>query len=164
MIITKPPAPLPLRDKPWVFLAGSIEQGVAVDWQETVTQALADLDVHVLNPRRDAWDPTWEQRASNPQFREQVEWELNALAMSDLIVMYFDPATKSPITLLELGLHCRDKHLVLGCPDGFWRKGNVEIVCERVKVPVQNSLDDLVSASRVFLNLLLVLKSGGADS
>lgn len=44
------------------------------------------------------------QEASNPQFRQQVEWELNALSVADLIVFYFDPATRSPITLLELGL------------------------------------------------------------
>ncbi|HEX2901441.1 MAG TPA: nucleoside 2-deoxyribosyltransferase domain-containing protein, partial [Bacteroidia bacterium] len=48
---------------------------------------------------------------------------------AELIVMYLDPATKSPVSLLELGLHANSGKLVVCCPDGFWRKGNVDITC-----------------------------------
>ena len=50
----KAPHTIEFRDKqyPTIFLAGSIEMGVAENWQETI---------------------------DNPQFKEQVVWELNAL-------------------------------------------------------------------------------------
>ena len=56
----KPPAPLPpAGGTPSVFLAGSIEMGAAEDWQARLTHALQDLDVLILNPRRDEWDASW---------------------------------------------------------------------------------------------------------
>jgi len=66
--------------------------------------------------------------------------------------MYFDSNTKSPITLLELGLFTKvDKHLgttqkvVVCCPEGFYRKGNVDIVCERYNIIQVPTLDILIS-------------------
>jgi hypothetical protein len=37
-----------------VFLAGSIEMGRAEPWQADVERVLADEEVVILNPRRDA--------------------------------------------------------------------------------------------------------------
>lgn len=134
-------------DLPSVFLAGSIDMGVAEDWQAKVAAALAGLDVLVLNPRRAQWDASWAQRIDNPPFREQVEWELDALDAAGLIVMYFAPDTKSPVTMLELGIHAAQnpEKLVVCCPEGFWRKGNVDIVCTRHGVRQENTLDDLTA-------------------
>jgi hypothetical protein len=132
-----------------VFLAGSIEMGLAEPWQERLVELFKDSDIRFLNPRRDDWDSSWVQEASNPQFAQQVNWELDALDYSDLIVFYFDPNTKSPITLMELGLYASSgKVIIVCCPDGFWRKGNVEIVCQRHNVTLVNSFDELVSAVR----------------
>jgi hypothetical protein len=146
--ILKPPAIIDLRGRKSVFLAGSIEMGLAEPWQSRLEQALADLDVVVLNPRRDEWDDTWEQRLHNDQFRQQVEWELSAQEQADVIAMYFAPATKAPITLLELGLFARSSKLIVCCPDGYWRKGNVEVVCARYGVPLVCGLDRLTSLVR----------------
>jgi hypothetical protein len=129
-----------------VFLAGSIEMGTAEPWQERLVNEFKDTDIRFLNPRRDDWDASWVQEASNPQFSQQVNWELDALDYSDLIVFYFDPNTKSPITLMELGLHASSGKVIVCCPDGFWRKGNVEIVCQRHNVTLVNSFDELVNA------------------
>ena len=60
-------------------------------------------------------------------------------------MMYFDPSTKSPISLLELGLFARTGKTIVVCPDGFWRKGNVDIVCERYGVKVAHSLEEAVN-------------------
>ena len=57
-----------------LFLAGSIEEGTADEWQTVITEALQDLDITVLNPRRDAWDAGWPQTVEFAPFREQVEW------------------------------------------------------------------------------------------
>lgn len=148
--VLKPPAPL--RDVDLarsVFLAGSIEMGAAVDWQSAVTKALDSTDIVILNPRRDDWDSSWKQSIENPQFREQVEWELTAQQQAAMIAMYFAPATKSPITLLELGLFADSRKLVVCCPDGFWRKGNVDVVCVRYQIPVVGGLEELVAEIKV---------------
>jgi hypothetical protein len=139
--ILKPPALLPpIKECPAVFLAGSIEMGQAKNWQRTLETALTAVDCLILNPRREVWDPDWVQSIENIQFREQVEWELAAQELADLIAMYFCPATKAPITLLELGLFARSGKVVVCCPDGFWRKGNVDIVCQRYGVPMVGDL------------------------
>jgi hypothetical protein len=127
-----------------VFLGGSIEMGKAEDWQKVLIKALSDKQIIFLNPRRNDWDSTWEQTITNPEFKLQVTWELTALEFSDIIVMYFDPNTKSPISLLELGLHAKSKKLIVFCPEGFWRKGNVDIVCEKYGITQVDSVDELI--------------------
>ena len=145
----KPPTPLPPSfAKPTLFLAGSIEQGAAEDWQAKVVTTLSPLGLIFLNPRREEWDASWEQRMAFAPFREQVEWELDALARADLILMHFAPATKAPITLLELGLFASSGKLIVSCPDGYWRKGNVEIVCARAGVPLLATLDEALDRVR----------------
>src|SRR5262245_21353171 len=144
--ILKPPAPLDLAGRPSVFLAGSIEMGRASPWQAQVETSLRDLDVVVLNPRRDDWDSSWHQSIQDERFREQVEWELAAQEKADLIAMYFAPDTQAPITLLELGLAAPTGRVVVCCPEGYWRKGNVDVVCARYRVPTVPDLDALVAA------------------
>lgn len=139
---------------PSVFLAGSIEMGNAEDWQTRITNALHDMEVTIFNPRRDDWDSSWEQKKENAQFRQQVEWELAALERATVIAMYFDPATKSPISLLELGLHAdilnpnSKSKLIVCCPEGFWRKGNVDIMCERYGIRQVDSIEELARQLR----------------
>lgn len=130
-----------------VFLAGSIEMGAAEDWQTRIENVLADYSVTIFNPRRDEWDSSWEQRETNPEFNYQVNWEINRLEEANIIFMYFSPETKSPISLLELGMH-KDDNIMVCCPDGFWRKGNVEIVCSRNEIPLFNNLDSAIASLR----------------
>ncbi|MBT9317063.1 nucleoside 2-deoxyribosyltransferase domain-containing protein [Leptothoe spongobia] len=146
--VIKPPQPLSLVSdyQRTVFLAGSIEMGTAENWQDYVAQSLQPKDLTLLNPRRDAWDPCWQQTITNLQFRGQVEWELEAQENAAMIAMYFSPSTQSPITLLELGLFASSGRLVVCCPDGFWRKGNVEVVCDRYTIPIVSSLNDLIAS------------------
>jgi hypothetical protein len=63
------------------------------------------------------------------------------LERAKLKFFYFHPATKAPITLMELGIAgamysaknptFRTEEIIVCCPDGYWRKGNVEVVCRR---------------------------------
>lgn len=130
------------RKKQSVFLAGSIEMGKAIDWQTDMSKFFTDRYYTVFNPRRSDWDSSWKQEFQNPQFYQQVNWELDALEKADIILLYLVPETMSPISLLELGLHANDKKLHVVCPEGFWRKGNVDIVCNRFNIPIYNSLED----------------------
>ena len=142
--ILKPPTPLPDSfTNPTVFLAGSIEMGRAEAWQHIVETSLEQRSITILNPRRDDWDASWQQELANPQFRAQVEWELAAQERADLIIMYFAPNTQAPITLLEFGLFARSNKLVVCCPTGYWRKGNVDVVCARYDIPQVPSLAEL---------------------
>lgn len=143
-------------DKFTVFLAGSIEQGKAIDWQAKIKKELSDKDLIILNPRRDDWDTSLKQEITCKPFKEQVTWELDAQDNCDMIVMYFDKDTQSPITLLELGLYATSNRLVVCCPNGFWRKGNVDIVCERYKIKEVKNLDALIELIKVeYLNKYL---------
>lgn len=129
------PQPLPDKDdRPRVFLGGSIDMGNAPDWQKQMAAALADDGVVILNPRRPDWNPAWRPEADEPEFRRQVEWELAALESADVIVLYLAPGSQSPVSLLELGLHARSGKLIVLCPPGFWRKGNVDITAARYGV------------------------------
>lgn len=144
---TKSPSPWIVSNAIKIFLGGSIEMGKAENWQERVVRELSDKRIQFLNPRRDDWDSSWEQTIENEQFKEQVTWELTSLEIADYIIMYFDPNTKSPISLLELGLYagCDPEKLVVLCPEGFWRKGNVDIVCERYGVMQVKDFDELIA-------------------
>lgn len=126
-----------------VFLAGSIEMGTAADWQQQVIDMFPE-GITFLNPRRDDWDSSWEQSIDNPQFNAQVTWELENLEATDFIFFYFDPNTKSPISLLELGMHITSRDVIVCCPSGFYRKGNVDIVCHRYGVHVFDKLEDAI--------------------
>jgi len=136
----------PEGDGPYVFLAGSIDMGKAEDWQSKVTKALEDVDCVILNPRRDDWDSSWEQAISNPEFFEQVTWELDGMDRADVVALCLTKDSKAPISLLEMGLHAADGKLVVFCPDGFWRKGNVDIVCARHGIPVYEDFDKFIAA------------------
>jgi len=154
MRILKPPTPwLKMTGDITVFLGGTIECGRSTDWQGEFVDIVYNRLYHIpqifnqilfLNPRRSEWDASWKTSMDFQPFREQVEWELNGLEQCDLMVMNFLPGSNSMITLMELGLF-HDKAIVC-CPDGYCRKGNVDIVCERYQVPQVQTLEALSDA------------------
>jgi Nucleoside 2-deoxyribosyltransferase like len=139
--ILKPPVKSNING-PSVFLSGSVEMGAAVDWQSEFTSRLSHLNITIINPRRDEWDRTWKQDISNPQFKQQVTWELEYLEQADLVAVYFGPGTTSPVSMLEFGLHARAGKVVVCCPDGFLRRGNVQVVCESFELPLVETLEE----------------------
>lgn len=134
---------------PELFLAGSIEMGRASEWQARLIAELAAQGVNgtVWNPRRPDWDASLRQDIDEPVFREQVEWELEHLEAADVVVVVFDPTTQSPITLLELGwlAACKPHAVVVYCPEGFWRRGNVQVVTYRYGLQWVEGWDALVA-------------------
>lgn len=121
-----------------------------------MVKALEDIKLGwIFNPRRDIFDATLVQSIHTPLFKEQVDWELNAQEEADLIFMYFAPDTKCPITLLELGLFAKSGKLSVCCPHDFWRRGNVEIICDRFSIPLCNTFEELVSDARTHIQLMI---------
>lgn len=127
-----------------IFLAGSIEMGKAIEWQKQIVDSVPNMPYIFFNPRRDDWDSSWAQKKSDKNFNEQVTWELKALEEADYIVMFFDPKTESPISLLELGLHARGGKLIVICPEGFWKKGNVDVTSEFYNIKQIDSIDAFI--------------------
>ncbi len=128
---------------PSIFLAGSIEMNRADDWQAAFIANFVKQDISIFNPRRLDWDANITQSIDDPRFREQVEWELEMLQRCSTIVMYLQPGTISPISLMELGLFAAKGNLVVCCPEGFHRKGNVDFICEVFSIPTVDKFDDL---------------------
>jgi hypothetical protein len=128
-----------------IFLAGAIDMGQAEDWQAKVARSLDDLDVQVLNPRRDDWDSSWEQTKDDPQFRQQVEWEIKAQEDADLVLFVFTKDSKAPITFFEFGVFGTSKDAIVCAEDGFYRQGNLDIYCEHWDVPIYHNLDEMIA-------------------
>jgi hypothetical protein len=147
MRVVEAPAPYGEAPHPWVFIAGSIDMGAAPAWQDEVVALLSDVEGTILNPRRRDWDARWRERIDDDTFRGQVEWELAAQEEADLVAMYFVPGTRSPITLLELGLF-HERPMIVCCPDGYWKKGNVDIVCARYGIEQAADRADLIARIR----------------
>lgn len=143
-VIIRAPDPIPDTDKKILFLAGSVDSGETINWRTQIEQQLMHRDIVILNPHRRDWDATWKESISDPQFKQQVEWELEALERADQVLMYFAPESKSPITLLELGLMADKNKLVIVCPEGYWKKGNVEVVAERYGISVSEYLNTTI--------------------
>lgn len=138
-----------------VFLAGSIEMGQVENWQARVERELGDYSdafLTVLNPRRDDFQENAVQSIDNPYFNEQVTWEMAGLNAADFIFMYFHPDTKAPITMMELGLHADTGKLIVVCPEGFWRKGNIEMVCDAYSIPLITSLEEGITELRCLID------------
>jgi hypothetical protein len=138
------PPEIPVYRKYSVFLAGSIEMGKAIPWQQRMADYLEDQPITVCNPRRGNWDPNITPREKDEGFRLQVRWELSALENVSVICFFFDKATKSPVTMLELGLWAKSEKVVVCCDDDFHKAGNVHITCERYGIPYVKKFTDLV--------------------
>lgn len=138
----------PLRreiNRPSVILYGAIQSDPAKDWQGYLTSLLSDLPIAILNPRRDDWDSSWVEDISFPPFKDQVEWEMDHARIADVIIFYFagEPGVLQPITLLELGLYAGTGKAVVYCPQGFWKRGNVQVVCQRYGIRMYETLEEL---------------------
>lgn len=133
-----------------VFLAGTIEMGASVDWQAQAIEILQEHCSIIYNPRRDDWDSSWAQDINDPNFNVQVNWELEHIEQADFVLMYFDPASKSPISLMELGFLAaiKPERTWVCCPEGFYRKGNVDIVCNRYGIKQFSTLEMFLDAAR----------------
>ena len=62
-----------------------------------------------------------------------------------MVIMFFAASTKSPISLLEFGLYAQSGKMKVVCEDNFWRKGNVDVVCERYQVKQYKNLNELLA-------------------
>ena len=132
-----------------IFLAGSIGD-TKIDWQQEVINSVKDFKKVIFNPRREGWDNSWDNSIENQKFKEQVDWELEHLEKADKVIMNLVPETMSPISLLEFGLYARSGKLVVYCPNSFWRKGNIDVTCQRYHIPQVEKFEELITLIKYF--------------
>lgn len=150
-----------------IFLAGTIDMGASENWQDKIPEDIKqtiekigldnDVVLKFMNPRRDSWDSSWEQKYNTPEFNHQVNWELDNIEQSDIVIINFLEDSKSPITLLELGLLAGTKNpeqtVIVHCPEKFYRAGNVEIVCRRYGIQLYSNYETfLLAITRAIIN------------
>lgn len=124
-----------------IFLAGTIDMGNSSDWQMELLDIFSRMDGRYIlfNPRQENWD------ASRPgEMDYQVRWELDHLEEADMIIMYILGTSRSPISLLEMGLHARSGKMHVICEKDFYRHDNVRITCEYYDVPLYDDLDSFL--------------------
>ncbi|TAQ84246.1 hypothetical protein B7494_g7444 [Chlorociboria aeruginascens] len=145
-----PPHPHPASQNtepnPTVFLAGTIDNppDSYPTWRSTLTSSLSYLPITLLNPYTPSWDSSWKEDISFSPFKKQVEWELDMQEVASVVVIFFSGPGRersgegkmAPISLLELGLAMgRDRgNVVVGVEEGYVKRGNVQVVCQRLGV------------------------------
>lgn len=134
--LDKPPAKAGVS----VFFAGTTSRG---DWRKDLARSISHLSVTIFNPFRPDWDSTWKEDISDERFKGQVEWELEMQERADIIIVYFEPGTEAHISLLELGLCARSGKAIVACPEGYKKRGNVQVVCTRYNIPLMDSYEAL---------------------
>jgi hypothetical protein len=127
-----------------VFIGGTINNGTGPDWQADASKALSDLPIYIFNPRRVDWDPN----ASDEVKTKQIEWEFEAQVNSDFILYNFEPEFPNPVTLLELGLFSSSNKTVVRCSSTFPQYLNVKFVCEKLGVPIVETLEEALTKMR----------------
>ena len=124
-----------------VFLGGTIDNGESENWQDELINTIAWIEfnrhVNIFNPRRAEWPSSDDHNEIN----KQIDWELEHLEKADIIVMNILEDSKSPISLMEIGLFARTGKLMVFCPEEFYRYDNVKKVCERYGVKLYNTND-----------------------
>ncbi len=143
-IITSPSEKKISNNKLKIFLGGTIDSGKSEDWQKKICKKYAnDKQIIVFNPRR----PEWPSDSDHNEVIRQIKWEHKRMDESDYIVMNILPDSKSPISLMEIGMYCHSNKLLVFCTDKFYRYDNVKVVCEKydIKLFNTNKIEDIIN-------------------
>ncbi|KAL2213290.1 hypothetical protein CC79DRAFT_1327154 [Sarocladium strictum] len=125
-----------------VFLAGSTSSGQ--NWRYELTSSLSTFPITFFNPDRPDWDSSWREDINFEPWNEQVSWELEKQSTADVVVVFFHPDTKAPISLLEFGLSSREPAKVIAvCPEGYWKRANVQLVSQKLGIEFLDNFDQL---------------------
>lgn len=130
-----------------VFLAGPTE----INWRTPFLATLRGLfaagasNTTVYDPFQPRWDSSWREDLGDDRFRAQVAWELERQERATVVAVFFHGDSKAPVSLLELGLCARSGKAVVGCEPAYWKRGNVQAVCQRYGVPMADDLGGLAS-------------------
>jgi len=135
-----------------VFLAGTIDNGNSLNWQDKTIIELINLGVknlEVYNPRREHWNPN----PTKEEMEKQIKWEQEHLDKADVIVMVLLDDSKSPISLLELGLYAKSNKLIVFCTPNFYRWDNVRLTCKKYHIELVQDIHPTIIANKIIAKL-----------
>lgn len=119
----------------YVFLAGSIDNRYFGNWRKETAKKL-ETKVNVFDPTNMKHDSL-----NDAEMKSHIIWELDALAIADKILLNFLPDSKSPISLVELGLYVASNKLIVVCPKEFYKSRYVFTLCEKYNTPIFENLN-----------------------
>lgn len=122
-----------------MFLAGSMDYKTTNSWRDHVTSVLKDSYV-ILDPTHKNHDNLNEE-----DMKSHIQWELDALAMADNILLNFLPESSSPISLVELGLYVSSNKMIVVCPEEFYKSKYVYTLCETYNTPIYNTITEALA-------------------
>ena len=131
-----------------VFLAGTIDSGNSLNWQDKTIIDLINLgvkDLEVYNPRREHWNPN----PSKEDMEYQIKWEQDHLDKANIIAMVLLDDSKSPISLLEIGLYAKTGKLIVFCTPNFYRWDNVRLTCKKYHIELVQDTHPLGIANKI---------------
>jgi len=120
----------------YVFLAGSIDNSYFGDWRKKIIKKI-ETKVNVFDPTNKKHNSL-----SNAEMKSHILWELDALAISDKILLNFLPDSKSPISLVELGLYVASNKLIVVCPIEFYKSSYVYTLCKKYDTPIYDTINN----------------------
>ena len=122
--------------KPTVFLAGSIDLELEGNWRNEIVEELKD-DYHFFDPTRKEHN-----QMGNFEMQDHIKWELDALNMSNKILLNFLPDSKSPVSLIELGLYMMSSKLIVVCPKSFYKRRYIKTLCQKYNTELFRNLTE----------------------
>ena len=141
-------SPNSMIDSKSVFLAGTIDNGNSVNWQDETINELVNSNIkniEIYNPRVKHWN----FNASIKEIEYQIKWEQDHLDKADIIAMVLLDDSKSPISLLELGLYAQSNKLIVFCTPRFYRYDNVRLTCEKYNIELVQNLNPSIIANKI---------------
>ena len=118
-----------------IFLAGSMDTQLSHNWRKQVMDAYLG-GYNFFDPTNSNY-----KKLNAFDMKLHIQWELDALAMSDKILLNFLPDALSPISLVELGLYVASNKLIVVCPKEFYKSSYVHALCEKYSTPMFNKIN-----------------------
>jgi len=127
--------PINKRNQRSIFLAGSMDHKQEGSWRDEIS---AEFGMYSI------FDPTNNNHdhLNTKEMKRHINWELNALQLSDIILLNFLPDALSPISLVELGMYVRSNKLIVICPQEFYKSNYVHTLCEKYNTPIFNNITE----------------------
>lgn len=130
-----------------LFLGGGITG--TEDWQAIAAEALIDLDIVIMNPRRKSFDISKKEESV-----KQIAWEYRQLRKCDECLFYFPSSSICPITLFELGsqLGMAGKRIFIGTDPSYTRRMDIEVQVSLIRpdIVVASGLSELIDQVRQY--------------
>lgn len=121
--------------KKYIFLAGSIDNRAFSNWRKETIKKL-ETKINIFDPTNMKHDSL-----NDSEMESHIIWELDALAIADKILLNFLPDSKSPISLVELGLYAASNKLIVVCPKEFYQSRYVYTLCKKYNTPIFDTIN-----------------------